>query len=152
LDAHYVIIGLGEDRTYLSDLAQNLNVTQRVHLLGHVDSSELPRWFNAADVFAMPNRVIHGDNEGFGMVFLEAAACGKPVVAGVDGGTGAAVIDHVTGLRVAGDDLSAVSDALERLLRDSSLAQAMGEAGLSRVRERFSWGTVAEATMQLHFP
>jgi phosphatidylinositol alpha-1,6-mannosyltransferase len=150
LDVHCVIIGLGEDRNYLHELARKLDVTHRVHLVGHVDSNELPRWFNAADVFAMPNRAIEGDTEGFGIVFLEAAACGKPVVAGLDGGTGAAVIDNETGLRVAGADLSAVSNALERLLRDDAFAHTVGDAALSRARESFGWNRVAEATMRLH--
>jgi len=149
LDVHCVIIGLGEDRAYLTELAQELGVGPRVHLLGHVDPDELPRWLNAADVFAMPNRAIDGDTEGFGMVFLEAAACGKPVVAGLDGGTAAAVVHNETGLRVGSQDLSQVTNALERLLRDNALARTLGHAALSRVRGSFGWDRVAEATMQL---
>jgi phosphatidylinositol alpha-1,6-mannosyltransferase len=123
-------------------------VTDRVHLLGHVAPEDLPRWLNAADVFAMPNREIDGDNEGFGMVFLEAAACGKPVLAGRDGGTGSAVVDGVTGLRVDGKSEQAVVDGLARLLSDAALAERMAQAALARAREAFSWESVARRTME----
>jgi len=83
-----VLIGIGEDYDYLFDLARKHGVADRVHLLGHVSADDLPRWYNACDVFIMPNREINGDTEGFGMVFLEAAACGKPAIAGQAGGTG----------------------------------------------------------------
>ena len=73
---------------------------------------------NACDVFAMPNRDINGDNEGFGMVFIEAAACGKPSLAGEAGGTASAVVNEVTGLRVDGASLEAVTSGLRRLLND----------------------------------
>lgn len=71
-----------------------------VHRLGHVPMDDLPRWYNACDLFVLANRQVGGDTEGFGMVFVEAGACGKAVVAGTAGGTGSAVIDGVTGLRV----------------------------------------------------
>jgi phosphatidylinositol alpha-1,6-mannosyltransferase len=149
LNVHCVVIGIGEDRGYLADLAREHSVFDRVHLLGHVEPAELSRWFNAADVFAMPNRAIDGDNEGFGMVFLEAAACGKPVVAGLDGGTGAAVIDGETGFRVPGADLPAVSSALQRLLSNPGLALAMGAAALRRAQKECSWERVAQRTILL---
>ena len=145
-DVHYAIIGIGEDMGYLAALARELGVVKRVHFLGHVSPDDLPRWLNEADVFAMPNREIEGDTEGFGMVFLEAAACAKPVIAGQAGGTGAAVIDGQTGLRVPGADAEAVARALEALLTDPERARAMGMQGLRRVREEFSWESVAERT------
>jgi phosphatidylinositol alpha-1,6-mannosyltransferase len=145
LDVHYALIGVGEDREYLADLARECGVSDRVHMLGHVAPDDLPRWYNAADVFAMPNREINGDTEGFGMVFLEAAACGKPVVAGKSGGTAAAVEHEVTGLRVDGNSQSQVSEGLGRLLSDSAFAIKLGMNGCARVQERFSWeATVAK--------
>ena len=152
LDVHYAVVGIGEDQQYLAELADEQRLAGRVHLLGHIEPDELPRWINAADVFAMPNRAINGDNEGFGMVFLEAAACGTPVVAGQDGGTGAAVLDGKTGFRVVADDLSAVSEALVRLLTDTVLARAMGKAGLERARKDFGWERVAHQTRCLDTP
>ena len=129
LDVHYVLIGIGEDHDYLTTLAAELDVSEHVHLLGHVSPEDLPRWYNACDVFAMPNRDINGDTEGFGMVYLEAAACGKPAIAGMAGGTGNAVIDGTTGLRVDGERLEDVAAALERLLTDREYASRLGRQG-----------------------
>ena len=146
---HYAVIGIGEDREYLKQLAQQLGVSERVHLIGHVAPEELPRWYNAADIVTMPNREIDGDTEGFGMVYLEAAACGKPTVAGLAGGTGAAVIDGLTGLRIDGSSTEAVVNALDRLLGDATLANELGERGYARALKEFSWRQVAEKTREL---
>ncbi len=149
LPVRYAVIGIGDDRDYLQTLAGELGVSDRVHFLGHVTPDDLPRWYNAADVVTMPNREIAGDTEGFGMVFLEAAVCAKPTVAGLAGGTGAAVIDGVTGLRVDGESTEAVADALGQLLTDSVLAREVGGRGYARALSEFSWERVAERTRQL---
>jgi phosphatidylinositol alpha-1,6-mannosyltransferase len=146
LDVRYAVIGIGEDWDYLHALAQECGVAERVHFLGHVPAEELPRWYNACDVFVMPNREIEGDTEGFGMVFVEAAACGKPAIAGKAGGTGAAVVDGVTGFRVDGSRVETVAAVLGRVLADDALARRLGEAGYERVGARFSWPSVADAT------
>lgn len=149
IDVHYALIGIGEDWEYLGELARELGVQDRLHRLGHVAPEDLPRWYNACDVFAMPNREINGDTEGFGMVFIEAGACGKPVVAGQAGGTGAAVVEGVTGLRVEGTEVQVVAEALRRVLQDTSFARQMGEAACARVKERFDWNAVAMQTHDL---
>ena len=149
IDVHHVIIGIGEDREYLTSLSQELGVAHRVHLLGQVSAKELPRWYNAADVFAMPNREVNNDTEGFGLVFLEAAACDKPVLAGNVGGTGAAVVHGVTGLRVNGNCIEEVAAGLIKLLTDKTLAEKMGTKGYHRAREEFSWEIVANKSLQL---
>ncbi|GAB4438966.1 MAG: glycosyltransferase family 4 protein [Rhodocyclaceae bacterium] len=147
--AHLAIVGIGEDRAYLGGIARECGLDERVHFLGHVAPEDLPRWYNACEVFAMPNREIDGDNEGFGMVFLEAAACGKPVIAGRDGGTGSAVLDGVTGLRVDGADVDGIAAALGRLLFSPEDAGRMGRAALERAQREFSWEAVAAATSRL---
>ena len=149
LDVQYVLIGIGEDYDYLFDLARAHGVTERVHLLGHVSVDDLPRWYNACDVFIMPNREINGDTEGFGMVFIEAAACGKPAIAGLAGGTGAAVVDGVTGFRVDGTNTVAVTIALQRILENAQSAQQIGNRALTRAIKRFDWAIVAKETQQL---
>jgi phosphatidylinositol alpha-1,6-mannosyltransferase len=97
----------------------------------------------------MANREINGDTEGFGMVFLEAAACGKPAIAGDAGGTGAAVVDGVTGYRVDGTNVSVLVDRLSALLGNPDLAAQLGQAGLVRARDEFSWDAVAYKTRGL---
>jgi phosphatidyl-myo-inositol dimannoside synthase len=150
IDARYVIIGVGEDQEYLATLARETGVADRVFLVGSVTPEDLPRWYNAADVITMPNRDIDGDTEGFGMVFIEAAASAKPALAGRAGGTGAAVIDGVTGLRVDGASIDAVTDGLVRLLDDQYLAKRLGENGYKRAVADFGWQKVAERTRELH--
>ncbi len=138
IDVHYALIGIGEDEDYLRKLALEEGVAERVHLLGHVPYDDLPRWYAACDVFAMPNRDIAGDTEGFGLVFLEAAAAGKPAVSGTAGGTGSAIVDGLTGLRVDGEQIDQIARALERVLGDPQTAQRMGFAGRRRVLENFT--------------
>lgn len=146
----YVIGGIGEDADYLDGLIRDLGLTDVVHRIGPVREADLPRWQNACDVFAMPNREINGDNEGFGMVFIEAAACGKPSLAGLAGGTGSAVLHAETGLRVDGTSVDAVADGLRSLLAQPAQTREWGQRALQRVEREFSWERVAEKTRQLN--
>jgi phosphatidylinositol alpha-1,6-mannosyltransferase len=138
VDAHYAVIGTGDDHDYLLGLGRELGVADRVHLLGHVSYDDLPRWYCASDLFAMPNRDVDGDTEGFGLVFLEAAAAGVPALAGIAGGTGSAVLDGVTGLRVDGERPEAIAEAMRRLLSDRNEAAKMGRAARERVLGNFT--------------
>ena len=149
IDAAYAVIGVGEDREYLDGVARASGVAEHVHFLGHVPPEDLPRWYCACDVFAMPNRRVGGDDEGFGMVFLEAAACGKAVVAGRDGGTADAVLEGTTGYRVDGTSVDAIATALRTLLSDEELSYTLGENGRARVVAHMSWERVAGATRRL---
>ncbi len=146
IDVRYAVIGIGEDRKYLADKADTYRVMDRVHFLGHVSPDVLPRWYNACDIFVMPNREINGDTEGFGMVYIEAAACGKSTIAGLGGGTGSAVLHGETGLRVDGTDVGLLTEALAGVLTDDDLRLRMGAVGLERVTKHFSWEKVAEKT------
>ena len=146
LPVRYVIAGIGDDADYLSGLIRDYGLQGAVHMLGAIEPHDLTRWMNACDVFAMPNREINGDNEGFGMVFIEAAACGKPSLAGEAGGTGSAVLNEVTGLRVDGATRDAVTAGLRRLLIEPEWAASLGHAGLNRVATEFNWSRVAERT------
>lgn len=146
MDVHYAIIGIGEDQAYLFDLARQQGVSDRVHQLGHVPMEDLPRWYNACDVFVLANREIEGDTEGFGIVFLEAAACRKAAIAGNAGGTGSAVLDGMTGLRVDGQSVEALDSALQALLVEPSRAEQLGRAAHLRVTQSLSWRAVAEKT------
>jgi len=150
MQLRYVIGGIGEDADYLDGLIHDLGLAGVVHRIGPVREVDLPRWQNACDIFAMPNREINGDNEGFGMVFIEAAACGKPSLAGLAGGTGSAVLHGETGLRVDGTSVDAVADGLRSLLTQPDLTGAWGQRALQRVEREFSWERVAEKTRQLN--
>ena len=86
-DVLYAIVGDGEERAALEQLAEQEGVRQSVQFLGEVDDETLVRCYQQCDLFALPNRQVGGDIEGFGMVLLEAQACGRPVLAGASGGT-----------------------------------------------------------------
>ena len=133
----YALIGIGNEKTYLQELAEELNVAEHVHFLGHVSYEDLPRWYHACDLFAMPNRDIEGDSEGFGLVFLEAAASGKPAIAGKAGGTSSAVIDGKTGLLVDGENVAEIATAMGRLLDDPEESSRLGHAARQRVLENY---------------
>jgi len=112
---------------------------------GPVAVDELPTYYAASDVFAMPCRTRRAglDVEGLGMVFLEAAACGRPVVAGTSGGAPEAVREGVTGHVVDPRSPVAVADTLAGLLDDPGRARRMGRAGRAWAEERWSWTTIA---------
>jgi phosphatidylinositol alpha-1,6-mannosyltransferase len=145
----YVIAGIGEDADYLDGLIAEHNAQGIVHRIGAVSEADLPRWMNACDVFAMPNRDINGDHEGFGMVFIEAAACGKPSLAGEAGGTGSAVLHGETGLRVDGAIVDSIAQAIAKLVTETVAAMAMGQRGWVRTQSEFAWERVAEKTRAL---
>jgi phosphatidylinositol alpha-1,6-mannosyltransferase len=110
-----------------------------VHFLGRVPDADLPALYGCADVFAMCCRDRWGgrEAEGFGIVFLEAAACGVPAVAGLSGGSHEAVADGETGFVVAPRDVGATRDAIARLVGDRELRVRMGEAARRRAVESF---------------
>jgi len=139
-----VIGGSGRDRDRLERLVAELAAP--VRLVGRVDDDDLPGLYGAADVFAMDcrNRWLGLEQEGFGIVFLEAAACGVPQIAGESGGAAEAVIDGETGIVVEDPrSVAALADALRTLLADADLRRRMGEAGRQRAVEAFSYDVLA---------
>lgn len=144
-DAVLLIVGDGPDRKRLKELASALPVEHAVVFAGAVSDAELPEYHAAADVFAMPCRSRLGglEVEGFGIVFMEAAASGKPVVAGDSGGAAEAVRDGETGMVVDGRNLDAVTEAITGLLLDPARAERMGMAGLARAERDFAWPALA---------
>lgn len=129
-DAHYLVCGDGEEAARLSAMVADMNLQQAVTFVSHVPQHELCAVYNLADLFVMPNRrMASGVTEGFGIVFLEAGACGVPVIGGNDGGVPDAIRDGETGFLVDGTDPEAIADRALRVLTDTDLARRMGEAG-----------------------
>jgi phosphatidyl-myo-inositol dimannoside synthase len=136
----YVIAGKGPYESTLRELAAAVGVQDKVIFAGYIPETELNLHHNLADVFVMPNiETDGGDIEGFGMVFLEANATGKPVIGGRSGGTAEAIVDGVTGYLVDEGDDEELVERLRRLLMDKELRNRMGDAGLRRVQTEFSW-------------
>ena len=143
-DVRYLIGGDGPDRERLEALTRSLYLTDRVRFVGPIGRDDLHRYYNACDVFVMPSREDRPFVEGFGIAFLEANACGKPVVGARSGGIPDAVRHGETGLLVEPDDEAALADALHRLLCDTPLAARLGRNGRRRIREEASWHHVAD--------
>ncbi len=147
-DLVVAIAGTGRDERRLQELAQRSDAT--VRLLGRVPDGLLPGLLGAGDVFAMPCRSRWGglEQEGFGIVFVEAAAAGIPQVAGRSGGSAEAVIHGETGLVVdAPDDPDRVAEAIATLLDDEELRATMGQAARRRAELDFSYDVLADRLM-----
>jgi phosphatidylinositol alpha-1,6-mannosyltransferase len=145
-DAVYLLAGTGR-QTYVDDLralAVACGVGEAVRFLGYVESRDLPGLYSASDVYVMTSRNLDdGANyEGFGITYLEANACGVPVIGADVGGVADAIVDGETGYLVPPNDVPAIAGRLHRLLSDAGLAARMGEAGRVRVRREFTWDRV----------
>jgi len=142
--AHYVIAGLPTRAAEIEALARDLDVADRVHLLGRLPAGDLPAAYNAADVFAMTSRqVAAGDVEGYGIAVVEAALSGCPAVVTSDSGLAEAVIDGHTGLVVAQDDAAATAEAMQALLDDPVRREAYGHEARRRALDELTWRSLA---------
>lgn len=143
-DLVLAIGGTGRDRPRLDRLAASHHVP--VHFLGRVDDADLPDLYGSADVFAMlcRDRWFGLEQEGFGIVFLEAAAAGVPQVSGLSGGSSEAVEDQQTGVVVRNPtDVAAVAVALRSLLASPERRAAMGRAARQRAENSFTYDRLA---------
>jgi phosphatidylinositol alpha-1,6-mannosyltransferase len=139
-DLVYVIAGDGPHRPHLESLAERLGVLPLVRFLGRVPEENLAPLYAASDVFIMVSSECRDSNnvEGFGIVYLEAGACGVPVIAGTDGGVPDAVVDGETGILVDPKDSAGLQEAITRLLGNPAEACLMGERGRRRANGEFS--------------
>jgi phosphatidylinositol alpha-1,6-mannosyltransferase len=144
-DAALLIVGNGPYREKLDELA-TASAVGSVIFAGQVSEEELPLFYAVGDVFAMPCRTRLGglEVEGWGNVFLEAAACGRPVVVGDSGGARESLVDGETGVLVDGTNVAQVADAVASLLEDPARARVMGRAGRERVERAHTWPRIAQ--------
>lgn len=143
-DVLLAIAGGGRDEQRLRRLAEELDAP--VRFLGRVPHDDLPSLYACGDVFAMLCRNRWGglEQEGFGIVFVEAAACGVPQLAGDSGGAAEAVIDGETGFVVRSpEDVASVVEGLETMLDDDALRASMGERSRRRVLDEFAYDVLA---------
>jgi phosphatidylinositol alpha-1,6-mannosyltransferase len=149
--AALLLVGSGPYRGRLRRLAAELDVAEHVVFTGGVPWEELPAHFAAGDVFAMPCRTLGRglDVEGLGIVFLEAAAAGLPVVVGRSGGAPETLRDGETGTLVDGRDVEQVAGATAELLGDPVLAAKYGSAGRAWVLHHWQWTRHAERLVTL---
>lgn len=145
-DARLLIVGVGPRGKALEQFARDCGVADQVIFAGKVSFDELPAYYNAGTVFAMPARTRGGglDVEGLGIVYLEAQACGVPVIAGNSGGAPETVIDGETGVVVNGASADSVATGLLTVLDNPRRASEMGIHGREHVVENWTWEVMAE--------
>ncbi len=143
------LAGKGPIYDRLTAEIKRLNVDDSVKQLGFVSDENLVALYQSADVFTMPNRTMpDGDTEGFGLVFLEAAASGVPSVGGHAGGATDAIVHGKTGLLVDGNDTGAIAKALIRLLVDNEARSKMAKAAFE-FAHRNDWAVKARQFNQV---
>jgi phosphatidylinositol alpha-1,6-mannosyltransferase len=140
-DAHILMVGQGPYLSHLQKLVHNLNLIDHVSFIGRIQYAQLPQYICAGDIFAMPSRsrFFGLEVEGLGIVYLEASACGLPVIAGSSGGAPDAVLDGVTGIVVDGENNQEIATAAIKLLQDLAGSKAMGLAGREWIIENWRW-------------
>jgi glycosyltransferase involved in cell wall biosynthesis len=143
-DTRLVVVGAGDGASMYAKQAEELHVREYIEFAGYIADGLLAQYFKRADVFAMPSK---DSNEGFGMVFMEAAAVGTPAVGTNVGGIPYAIQQDVTGLIVRPDDVTALTRALKTILSDAKLAKRFGDAGAKRAASEFDWSILGKRTV-----
>jgi phosphatidyl-myo-inositol dimannoside synthase len=139
-----VAVGEGDDRTWLENLAEERGVSRHVHFLSGLNYAELAACYAACEMFALPSR-----GEGFGLVYLEAMAFGKPVIGGAHGGAPEVIQDGVTGYLVQHGDAVQLATCIETLLADPAHAREMGARGRKRVENNFRFNVFAKSLKKI---
>jgi phosphatidyl-myo-inositol dimannoside synthase len=134
-----VLVGSGDDQEWLVNIARDCGVQRHVHFLKDLSYGELSACYAAAEVFALPSR-----GEGFGFVYLEAMARGKPVIGGAHGGAPEVIRDGVTGYVVQHGDTEQLMTSIDALLSNPEQAKKMGERGRERVEKEFKFSVFAK--------
>lgn len=132
-----VIAGDGPERKSLEKLAKKLSVDAK--FTGAVSDDDLRALYSRASIFALTPKELPGDYEGFGIVYLEAALFGLPVIGTKTGGVAGAVQDGMTGILAEPNNPKSIAGALQKLLADNALSTAYGQAGKERVLQEFTW-------------
>ncbi|MCK4326421.1 glycosyltransferase, partial [bacterium] len=150
-NAVYLIVGRGAEEVHLRKLVHDLGLQDKVIFVTRVTDEQLPLYYNVCQVFIMPSYEIkeEGDVEGFGIVFLEANACGKPVIGGRSGGVEDAIINGETGLLVNPLNVVEIANALTRILTDREFAERLGRQGGKRAERELSWKQVTKRILEV---
>jgi phosphatidylinositol alpha-1,6-mannosyltransferase len=139
----YAIVGDGEEREDLEESVRREGLTNHVQFLGERDDADLIACYQQCDVFVLANRQVGQDIEGFGMVLLEAQACGKPVIAGASGGTAETMSIPETGCVIDCSNHSGLERQVTEWLADPQRLSRMGTAARAWAVDRFDWSALA---------
>jgi len=143
-DLQLALVGSGDDREWLENIAHVNGVQRHVRFLSDITYAELSACYAASELFALPSR-----GEGFGFVYLEAMAWGKPVIGGAHGGAPEVIQDGVTGYLVPHGDTLQLATSIGALLASPELARQMGARGRERVEKEFRFNVFAKALKKI---
>ncbi len=143
-DILFAVIGDGDERENIERLVLEHSVADQVQLLGEVDDETMISCYQQCDLFALANRQVGRDIEGFGMVLVEAQSCGRPVLAGASGGTRETMRIGETGIVVPCEEPQRLADELTTLLSDRDRLETMGRAARPWVVENLDWNALTE--------
>jgi phosphatidylinositol alpha-1,6-mannosyltransferase len=143
-DLQLVAVGEGDDQPWLERLADGCGARRHVHFLSGLSYPELAACYSACEIFALPSR-----GEGFGLVYLEAMAHGKPVIGGAHGGAPEVIEDGKTGYLVHHGDAAQLATSIEALLADPALGREMGARGRERVARDFRFNVFAKSLKKI---
>jgi phosphatidylinositol alpha-1,6-mannosyltransferase len=142
----YIICGKGPYERKLKELTEELGLVNDVIFTGFIPDKLRSMYYNVCDLYIMPSREMpeKGDMEGFGITYLEANACEKPVIGSNAGGVSEAVKDRESGFIVDPTDYSKIAEACIKLLSDPALAKKIGQQGRERVIKEFNWDNICQ--------
>ncbi len=151
----YLIVGKGREIDRLKNLVNKFEVKENVIFCGFVSDNDLQKYYNLCDIFLLLNRQtkedenLSGDYEGFGIVFLEASACGKPVIAGNFGGIADAVENNKSGFIIDGTNINEITTTISNLLKNENGLTKIGNYGRERAENYFTWKLISENLLKL---
>ena len=148
-DIMYLIVGDGNAKQHLQNLVQKLKLEDCVDFAGRKSGDELVAYFNACDIYVHTPKVIDLKFEGFGIVYIEASACGKPIVATNAGGIRDAVLDGKTGLIAENENIDDIAHKIMQILDDEALAKSLGASG-KKYAKKHDWSTIAKQYITLY--
>lgn len=143
-DVLYAIVGMGDEKPALERLAAELQLGDHVIFHGELDDEAMLSCYQQCDLFVLPNRQVGSDIEGFGMVLVEAQACGKAVIAGASGGTAETMHIPDTGAVVPCDEPGPLASLVTKWLLDPALRERVGRAGRTWAATNFDWAALSQ--------
>ncbi|NQE45707.1 D-inositol-3-phosphate glycosyltransferase [ANME-1 cluster archaeon GoMg2] len=147
MTSYLVIVGAGTLSKQLKEMTVELKISDNVIFAGYVKDSDLPYYYSACDIFVLPST---SSGEGFGIVQIEALACGKPVICTDLPGVNEVDPKEVASIHVPPKDCEALADAILKLLENEKIAREMGEKGRKFVEEKYTWDKVSEMTEEVY--
>ena len=145
----YFIVGRGPERENLSKLTEDSGLSNCVKFTGFVSDEEIIAFLHLCDIFVLPNKVVNGDYEGFGIVFAEANACGKPVIGGKSGGVSDIIKEGVNGYLVDPENIMELKEKILEILENEKLARQLGLKGREMARNEFNYSNTARKIVDI---